>query len=272
MIKDILVVPTPRAAAVGPFAASVAQAFGAGVRIACPAFDMTTPTFVVPEMPVEILDQVREAARGEARARVEGITGLMREAGIDPRTEVISGSYDACAHELQRRARYSDLVVTEQPASESREGEGALAEALLFGAGRPILFVPYIQKAGLGVDTVLVAWDESPTAARAIGAAMPFLLRARAVEVVSIEDARRPRSADPEAFAHHLETHGVRARGRRIADVGDVADTLLSHAADTGVDVLVMGGYGHSRLREFVLGGATRHILQSMTLPVVMMH
>ncbi|WP_029030569.1 universal stress protein [Salinarimonas rosea] len=272
MIKDILVVPTPRAAAVGPFAASVAHAFGAGVRIACPAFDMVAPTFVLPEMPVEILDGAREAARGEARARVEEIAGLLREKGIDPRTEVISGTFDACAHELQRRARYSDLVVAEQPPSEGREGEAALAEALLFGAGRPILFVPYVQTAGLGADTALVAWDESSTAARAIGAAMPFLARTRAVEVVSIEDARRPRSADPEAFARHLEAHGVRARGRRIADVGDVADTLLSHAADIGADYLVMGGYGHSRLREFVLGGATRHILQTMTLPVVMMH
>jgi nucleotide-binding universal stress UspA family protein len=272
MIKDILVVPTARAQAVGPFAAAFAQTFGAAMRVACPAFDMITPTYVVPEMPVEILDNARESARAEARAQVEAIAAFAREKGIDPRTEVISGTFDACSHELQRRARYCDLVVLEQPPAEGREGETLLAEALLFGSGRPLLFAPYIQKAPLGFDNALVAWDESPTAARAIGAALPLLARTRSVEVVSVEDPRRPRSADPEAFARHLEAHGVRARGRRLADVGDVPDTLLSHAADSGADFLVMGGYGHSRMREFILGGATRGMLQTMTVPVVMMH
>lgn len=272
MFKDILVVPTPRANAVGPFAASVAHGFGGAVRIVCPAFDVITPTYLVPEMPVEILDNAREAARAEARQRVEAIAALMREQGVDPRTEVISGTFDACSHELQRRARYSDLVVTEQPSVEGNEGESALAEALLFGAGRPILFVPYVQKDPIGFDHALVAWDESQAAARTIGAALPLLARTRSVEVVSIDDARGSRTADPEAFARHLEIHGVRARGRRLSSAGDVSDTLLSHAADTGADTLVMGGYGHSRLREFVLGGATRGILQAMTVPVVMMH
>jgi nucleotide-binding universal stress UspA family protein len=272
MIKDVLVVPTPRAQAVGPFAVAAARDFGASLRVACPAFDMVMPTYVVPEMPVEVLDSARDSARAEARARVEAIAALAREAGMDPRTEVISGTFDACSHELQRRARYADLVVLEQPPGEGREGETQLAEALLFGSGRPLLFAPYIQRTPLGHDHAIVAWDESPAAARAVGVALPFLTRTRAVEVVSVEDPRRPRSADPEALARHLEAHGVRARGRRLADVGDVTDTLLSHAADTGADYLVMGGYGHSRMREFILGGATRGILQAMTVPVVMMH
>ncbi|GGK45472.1 universal stress protein [Salinarimonas ramus] len=272
MIKDILVVPTNAGDALGPFAAALAQDHGAAVRIAAPAFDMISPTYVVPEMPVEILDNAREAARAEARARAEGVASRLREAGIDPRTEVISGSFDACSHELQRRARYCDLVVVEQASAREREGEAALAEALLFGAGRPILHVPYVQKTPLSYDHALVAWDESQTAARALGAALPFLARTRSVEVVSIEDGRRPGTADPEAYARHLAAHGVRARGRRIASVGDIADTLLSHAADMGADYLAMGGYGHSRLREFVLGGATRGILRAMTVPVVMMH
>lgn len=272
MIKDVLVVPTPRAQAVGPFAVAVARAFGAALRVACPAFDMTIPTYVVPEMPVEILDGARDAVRAEARARVEAIAASAREAGVDPRTEVISGTFDACAHELQRRARYADLVVLEQPPAEGREGETQLAEALLFGAGRPLLFAPFIQRGPLGYGHALVAWDESPAAARAVGAALPFLTRTRAVEVVSVEDPRRPRSPDPEALARHLEAHGIRARGRRIADVGDVTDSLLSHAADVGADYLVMGGYGHSRMREFILGGATRGMLRAMTVPVLMMH
>lgn len=272
MYKDILVVPTARSEAVGPFAASLADSFRAGLRVVGPALDLAAPSYVVPEMPVEILDNARESVRAAARDRVEGIAGLAREKGIDPRTEVISGSLDACAHELARRARYCDLAIVEQPDREAREGDTQLLEAILFGSGRPLLVVPFIQKRALAFDNALVAWDESATAARAVAAALPFLKRTNHVEVVTVDDRSRPRSAEPETLARHLEAHGVRTRGRRLPNVGDVTDTLLSHAADIGADYLVMGGYGHSRLREFILGGATRGILASMTVPILMMH
>lgn len=272
MYKDILVVPTARSEAVGPFAVALADTLRAGLRVAAPALDLATPSYVVPEMPAEILDNARESVRADARARVEGIAALARDRGIDPRTEVISGSLDACAQDLARRARYCDLVVVEQPDREAREGDTQLVETILFGSGRPLFVVPFIQKRPLAFDNALVAWDESATAARSVAAALPFLKRTNHVEVVTIEDSRRRRSAEPDTLARHLETHGVRGRGRRLPNAGDVTDTLLSHAADIGADYIVMGGYGHSRLREFILGGATRGIFGSMTVPVLMMH
>jgi nucleotide-binding universal stress UspA family protein len=121
---------------------------------------------------------------------------------------------------------------------------------------------------------VMVCWDGSRSAARAVGDALPFLLRAEKVEVVLV--ASEPGKSDeiPGAdIAHHLARHGLKVELKRIVAVDvDVTNTLLSHAADVGSDLLVMGGYGHSRLREFVLGGVTRGILASMTLPTLMSH
>ena len=137
-----------------------------------------------------------------------------------------------------------------------------------------MIVVPYIQKQGLKLDRVLVAWDGSVTAARAIGDAMPFLERAGKVEVIIISEKEAKSGEVPGAdMGEHLARHGIKVEVRQIVAVDeDVANTILSYAADFGADFLVMGGYGHSRLREFVLGGATRGLLEAMTVPVLMSH
>ena len=121
----------------------------------------------------------------------------------------------------------------------------------MFESGRPVLLVPFVHKAPLSLTRVLVAWDGGRTAARACADALPFLTQAELVEVVTV-DERREKPDTPIGTG--------------------IAETLLSYAADAGADLLVMGGYGRSRLREFVLGGATRGILEAMTLPVLMAH
>jgi nucleotide-binding universal stress UspA family protein len=146
-------------------------------------------------------------------------------------------------------------------------------EGALFESGRPLVVVPYIQRRGITLERVLACWDGSRTAARAIGDAMPFLERAKAVEVVIVAEERKSEEMTGANMSAHLVRHGVAASVKRIAK-GDIAiqDALLSYAADSGADFMVMGGYGHSRLREFILGGVTRGILASMTLPVLMSH
>ena len=140
--------------------------------------------------------------------------------------------------------------------------------------GRPVIFVPYIQKAGMKTDRIMVCWDGSRTASRAIADAMPFLKKAKQVEIVIISS--KPAKADelPGAdLGQHLARHGINVGIKRITSPdSDVPSTILSYAADSSADMIVMGGYGHSRLREFVLGGATRGLLQSMTVPVLMSH
>ena len=152
--------------------------------------------------------------------------------------------------------------------------EEMIIEAALFDSGRPVLAVPYIQKAGLTLNRVMVCWDGSRNAARAAADAMPFLRRAKTVEVVMVTAERAKSDEMPGAdIAHHLARHGLTVSVQRIVSVEtDVPNTILSYAADAGTDFLVMGGYGHSRLREFVLGGATRGILAAMTVPVLMSH
>ena len=149
-----------------------------------------------------------------------------------------------------------------------------IIEAALFESGRPVLVVPYIQKQGLKLDRVLVCWDASRNAARAIADAMPFLRRSKAIDVIVVA-TERPKSDElPGAdIAHHLARHELEVDLKRIVSGGtDVASTILSYAADSAADFIVMGGYGHSRLREFILGGATRGILSAMTVPTLMSH
>src|SRR4029079_643897 len=149
-----------------------------------------------------------------------------------------------------------------------------MIEGALFDSGRPVLVVPYIQRAGLKLDRVTAGWDGSRNAARAINDAMPFLTRAKAVDVITI-DSGKDRTGEIKGadIAQHLARHGLNVELRRInaGDV-DVPNVILSDAADRDTDFIVMGGYGHSRLREFVFGGATRGVLSSMTVPTLMSH
>jgi nucleotide-binding universal stress UspA family protein len=137
-----------------------------------------------------------------------------------------------------------------------------------------VLVVPYIQKGGLKLDNVLVCWDASRNAARAIADALPLLKRAKTIDVVIVASERPKSDEIPGAdIGQHLARHGLKIEVKRIvATDTDVANTILSHAADSSADFIVMGGYGHSRLREFILGGATRGILSSMTVPTLMSH
>jgi nucleotide-binding universal stress UspA family protein len=171
-------------------------------------------------------------------------------------------------------ARRFDLSVVGQAEPDKPGPDHLIVESTLFESGRPVLVVPYIQKAGLKLDRVMVGWDGSRSAARAVADAMPLLVRAKATEVVIVTGERAKSDEIPGAdIAHHLARHGAKVEVKQIvATDTDVANTILSHAADSSADFLVMGGYGHSRLREFILGGATRGILGSMTIPTLMSH
>jgi nucleotide-binding universal stress UspA family protein len=169
-----------------------------------------------------------------------------------------------------RAARNADLVIAGQP--EPKDGAGkAFAADLVLSAGRPILFVPYAGRFARLGRRALVAWNDSREAARAVADALPLLQRADSVNVVTF-DARAAEGAAGEV-ALHLARHGVKVTLSResVPDIA-VGEQILSRAADLESDLLVMGAYGHSRMREQVLGGATRTLLESMTLPTLMSH
>ena len=185
----------------------------------------------------------------------------------------MSASFAGVGEQFGRIARRFDVSIVGQSEPESSAVEEIIAESALFESGRPVIIVPYIQKAPLKLDNVMVCWDGSRAAARAIADSMPLLAKARRVEVVIVTNERQEDEIEGADMGAHLARHGLNVDVKRTAlgDI-DIADVLLSHAADAGSDFIVMGGYGHSRLREFVLGGVTRSIFRSMTAPVLMSH
>lgn len=170
---------------------------------------------------------------------------------------------------LVRRAFVADLVVLGQrdPKGSGGGTPADLVESVVIGSGTPALVVPYVDVARAVGERVLVAWTASRASAQALRTSLPFLRRAREVHLVSWGDDTAQKAL---AFLRH---HGVEARLDASSDTsGDVAGRLLSRVADVSADLLVMGCYGHSRARELVLGGVTRTLLESMTVPVLMAH
>ena len=174
---------------------------------------------------------------------------------------------------LALASRYADLVVLGQPdpAQPIPPGGVDLPAYTLFGGAHPVLIVPCIQADAGAVRRILLAWNGSAQAARAAGAALPLLRAAEAVVVAVAGTHAEPAQAE-HALLAWLARHEVDAELVADATTGDVGDCLLSLAADRASDLLVMGGYGHARLRELLLGGATRTVLRTMTIPVLMAH
>jgi nucleotide-binding universal stress UspA family protein len=223
------------------------------------------------------LDTIREEHRAARRALADRLAAAFRgateRAGIAAEWRHVEGDVTEM---VVLNARYADLAILGQIDPEN-PGVGAPSpEAVLLGSGRPILMVPYIGAGETVGRCALVAWNASREAARAVNDALPLLEDAETVTVLSVNPARGIAGEGdlPAAdIALHLARHGVKAEAAyTVAEDIGVGDVLLSRAADLGSDLLVMGGYGHSRLRELVLGGATRTVFRHMTLPVLLSH
>ncbi|MBX2885266.1 MAG: universal stress protein [Granulosicoccus sp.] len=173
--------------------------------------------------------------------------------------------------------RLFDLVIFSQGDPENMQSVIlGLSENILLRLGRPSLIIPHIGCNAAPFKRVLVAWDGGQAATRALYDAMPFLHRAESVEITTIYEADKELTTNAngnENICEHLLRHGIGATSTSIPhkDV-DIASTLLNHVSDTGADLLVMGAYGHSRIRQVLLGGVTRSLLKHMTVPVLMSH
>ena len=256
------------------YAISVAAAFEAHLAGIAFSYEPSMAEFGYEGVAVSLIEAERAKAQSAADAAIAKFEESARRHGLSAESHRIEAGFAAAGAHFAALARRFDLSVVTQAEPRKVVPEGMILEAALFESGRPVLAVPYIQKTGLTLDRVMVAWDGSRNAARAAGDAMPFLKRAKSVEVVMVTAERAKSNEMPGAdIAHHLARHGLNVAVQRIVSVEtDVANTILSYAADAGTDFIVMGGYGHSRLREFVLGGATRGILGAMTVPVLMSH
>jgi nucleotide-binding universal stress UspA family protein len=276
MIKDIVVNLNvgEKANPACDYAVSVAATFDAHLAGIAFRYDPVVPVSGAGYIPADVIDAQERDNEAATRAALDRFKASCTHAGVNGEPLTLNASFGGVGDQFARIARRFDLSIVGQAEPEASAVEEIIAEAALFESGRPMIIVPYIQKAPLKLDNVMVCWDGSRSAARAIADALPLLAKAGRVEVVIVTNERGKQDEVAGAdMGAHLARHGLNVDVRRTAlGDADVGDILLSHAADAGSDLIVMGGYGHSRLREFVLGGVTRSIVRSMTAPVLMAH
>ena len=276
MIKDIVVNLSVGEGVhpAGDYAVSVASALEAHIAGIAFVYEVIVPMGRMGYSPGEVIDALQYDNELAAKAAIDLFVKATSRAGVSAEPLTRSAGLADAGDQFGRIARRIDLAIVGQAKPEPSAVEEKIAEGALFDSGRPVIFVPYVQKAPLKLDHIMVCWDGSRPATRAIADAMPLLERAGTVEVVIVINERgKQEDIEGADMGQHLARHGLNVEVQRITrgDL-DVADALLSHAADADVDFIVMGGYGHSRLREFVLGGVTRSILRSMVVPVLMSH
>ncbi len=276
MIKDVVVNLTVREGGgpAGDYAVSLADALNAHLTAIAFVYDPIVPASGTGYIPAEIIETQQADNEKAAKDAIARFSAAASRAGISAEPLTLSASFAGAGEQFARIARRFDLTVVGQAEPNISAVEEVIAESTLFGSGRPMIVVPYIQKAPLKLDNVMVCWDGSRPAARAIADAMPLLEKTGRVEIVIVTNERGKQDEIEGAdMGQHLARHGLKVDVHRMAGGNiDVADALLSHAADSGTDFIVMGGFGHSRLREFVLGGVTHSIMRSMTVPTLMSH
>jgi nucleotide-binding universal stress UspA family protein len=214
-----------------------------------------------------------EAVKANEAAASAAFTKAIKGKTLSTEWRVVDGHAD---DELIVQARYADLVVVGQAEPDQSATPSDLPEAVALATGRPVLVVPYIGVQRPPGKVAMLCWNASREAARAAYDALPLLTAADKVVVLVVEprSSNAGHGAEPGAdVAAWLSRHGAKVTVQRdVAPDADVGAAILSRAADHDVDLIVMGLYGHSRLRELVLGGASRTLLGSMTVPVLMAH
>ena len=220
-----------------------------------------------------VFELERERALARAEAALAVFEAEARNAGISYGMKALADIPADAAATIGASARLYDLTIVLQPEPDRTTFDNTIPQEILFQSGGPVLFVPYTHKGPFEPKRIGIAWDGSRVAARALRDATPFLSRAEAITIICLNEEQIPADASSAMLAAHLARHGLTARIERMsADRTEIQPTILTIAADAGLDLIAMGGYGHSRLQERVLGGVTRGMLQSMTVPTLMSH
>jgi len=257
-------------------ALDLARHYDSHLRIVAPGLDRTEPGFYYAGAHAVAVRENQEQARNEARLLSESISKRMEGETVrwDMEDRVVQAA--ALSDYVAEKVRLSDLVVLDAPYSDGAASEEIAAlEATLFRARAPALVIPADMGGSVGLTPkrILVGWNESDEALRACRCAFPFLEAADDTEIAIVDPPRHPSGlTDPGgALASYLSRHGIPAEISVLARTeSDIADILIRHANETGAGMIVMGAYGHTRLREAIIGGATRHMLERANMPVLM--
>ncbi len=270
IVVNLMVGTTPDPAI--PCAISLAETFGAQLAGVAFAYEPVLPAIVGGGIPESVIEEQREENEKAAKAAVAQFTAAAK--GVLQGSRMVPASLAGAADTFGEIARHFDLSVVGQCERDRVGPEELVVEGALFGSGRPVMVVPFGYKGGMKLDRVVVCWNGGRTAARATADAMPFLKRAKAVDVITVgTEAANPVEASAAEIGKHLTRHDVKVQVKRVPQGNlRVSAAILAYAAESGANMLVMGGYGHSRLREFILGGTTRGVLKTMTVPTLMAH
>lgn len=220
-----------------------------------------------------IFEVEREKALERAQAALAVFEAEAKRAKLAYSTRAISALQGEAAAILGATARLYDLTVVSQPEFARDTFDNTLSQEILFQSGGPVLFMPYTFKGAFQAKRVGICWDGSRLAARAVHDAMPLLQQAEAITIITINAANVPAEATAAHLVRYLAPLKVPTEIDSLkSEKANIQSSILSLAADESLNLLVMGGYGHSRLKETVFGGVTRDMLESMTVPTLMSH
>ena len=238
--------------------------------------DYVVPSYVEAQISVDLIADVTEKAIARAEETLDEYRRLAADARVEMEAHVVEGQIIPI---LREHSKYADLMLLgqDQPDDPDNASYG-LADALLFEGGCACMIVPHSGKLSPPGKRILLTWNASRESAHALREAMPFLERADEVVVLSSEpdhgDVRIARGhPHAEELARYLASHGIESVSSGISDTEtSPSDAIIGQAADMNADLVVMGAYGHARLREIILGGVTRDMLKLTTVPLLLAH
>jgi len=275
MIKDIVVnLPLGNKDPVSSFAASMAGYFNAHLTGVAFIYEpMISGVEIGAAVSTSYIDEQMAKSQNAARAAIERFTRSVQGEEISSASRTIEASADEASRKFADIAHAFDIAIVGQVDPHKQAGlDDVMIEAALFESGRPTIVVPYIDTGAFRLDRVTICWDRSRVSTRAIADALPILSRAESIDLLSVYGENAAPEPDAIDMAEHLARHGLKVDIKTAPMANDVASSILNFTAENDTDLLVMGSYGHSRMREFILGGVTSGILNSMTVPTLMSH
>ncbi|MBR9764518.1 MAG: universal stress protein [Rhodobacteraceae bacterium] len=256
--------------------AALAETHDAHLDVLCLGVDRTQMGYYYAGANAMVLQQAISRATEDGQALEAAANAALKGAAIRYAVDTDVAQMGDLGRHVAWRARFSDLVVLPKPYGEGKGVEDEpIIEAVLFEGRTPVLILPDGPLRPLTPVTPLIAWNETPEALAAVRKALPLLQKAKSAHVVVIDPPMHgPDRSDPGGMlASWLARHGVSSEIDVISKtMPRISDLIRRHAADVGADMIIMGAYGHSRFREAILGGATRHMLEEAELPVFMAH
>ncbi|MDA7964767.1 universal stress protein [Ruegeria sp.] len=255
---------------------ALAETLDAHAEALCLGVDRSQTGYYYAGANALVLQETLSRANAEADETLAFAEDILRRSNARWSAESGVAQIADIGRHVARRAMFSDLVILPRPYGKDREAEAEpIVEAAMFEGHAPVLLVPDDGQPLTRPRNILIGWNESPEAMRAIRCALPFLTQADLVRIVVIDPPRHgPDRSDPGGMLSQLlARHGVKCEIDVLSKtMTRVSDILNRHATDTDTDMIVMGAYGHSRFREAILGGATRNMLEKSSVPVFLAH